>query len=93
MSLLKTNAVQIGQSATATQNFTLSVPSSPDGTVKLARGNSGATTADIFTVSNTGVVTFANNIVQPTQQLPSTFVVFTVALAKALILGFSIEYN
>jgi hypothetical protein len=65
MSLLKTNAVQIGQSATATQNFTLSVPSSPDGTVKLARGNSGATTADIFTVSNTGVVTFANNIVQP----------------------------
>lgn len=65
MSLLKTNAVQIGQSATATQNFTLSVPSSPDGTIKLARGNNGATTADIFTVSNSGVVTFANNIVQP----------------------------
>ena len=65
MSLLKTNSVQIGQSATATQNFTLAVPSSPDGTIKLARGNSGATTADIFSVSNSGVVTFTNSIVQP----------------------------
>ena len=57
MSLLKANSVQIGQSATATQNFTLSVPSSPDGTIKLARGNSGATTADILTVDASGNVT------------------------------------
>jgi hypothetical protein len=57
MSLLKSNSVQIGQSATATQNFTLSVPSSPDGTIKLARGNSGATTADVLTVDASGVVT------------------------------------
>jgi hypothetical protein len=56
MSLLKSNSVQIGQSATATQNFTLSVPSSPDGTIKLARGNSGATTADVLTVDASGVV-------------------------------------
>jgi len=56
MSLLKTNAVQIGQSATATQNFTLSVPSSPDGTIKLARGNNGATTQDILTVDSSGFV-------------------------------------
>ena len=54
MSLLKANSVQIGQSATATQNFTLSVPSSPDGTIKLARGNSGATTADVFSVNASG---------------------------------------
>lgn len=57
MSLLKANSVQIGQSATATQNFTLSVPSSPDGTIKLARGNSGETTADVLTVDASGNVT------------------------------------
>jgi hypothetical protein len=56
MSLLKINSVQIGQSATATQNFTLSVPSSPDGTIKLARGNSGATTADIISIDASGNV-------------------------------------
>ena len=58
MSLLKANSVQIGQSATATQNFTLSVPSSPDGTIKLARGNSGATTADILSVASNGRLFF-----------------------------------
>ena len=63
MSLLKSNSVQIGQSATATQNFTLSVPSSPDGTIKLARGNSGATTQDVLTVNSSGVVSFPNNSV------------------------------
>jgi hypothetical protein len=59
MSLLKANSVQIGQSTTGTNNFTLSVPSSPDGTIKLARGNSGATTADILSVSSTGAITGA----------------------------------
>lgn len=67
MSLLKSNSVQIGQSVTATNNFTLSVPASPDGTIKLARGNSGATTADILTVDASGNVTttLANGIVTP----------------------------
>jgi hypothetical protein len=60
MSLLKANSVQIGQSSTATQNFTLSVPSSPDGTIKLARGNSGATTQDILSVNSSGAVTINN---------------------------------
>ena len=60
MSLLKSNSVQIGQSVTATNNFTLSVPSSPDGTIKLARGNSGATTQDILTVNSSGAVTLTN---------------------------------
>jgi len=59
MSLLKSNSVQIGQSSTATQNFTLAVPSSPDGTIKLARGNSGSTTADIFSVDAGGTITGA----------------------------------
>lgn len=62
MSLIKANAVQIGQSGTATQNFTLAVPSSPDGTIKLARGNSGATTQDVLNVSNTGVVSFPQGL-------------------------------
>jgi hypothetical protein len=57
MSLLKTNSVQIGQSATATQNFTLAVPSSPDGTIKLARGNNGATTQDVLAVDASGQIT------------------------------------
>jgi len=67
MSLLKANSIQIGQSSTATQNFTLSVPSSPDGTIKLARGNSGATTADILSVDASGNITttLANGIVTP----------------------------
>ena len=62
MSLIKANAVQIGQSPTATQNFTLAVPSSPDGTIKLARGNAGATTQDVLNVSNTGVVSFPQGL-------------------------------
>ena len=59
MSLIKANAVQIGQSPTATQNFTLAVPSSPDGTIKLARGNAGATTQDVLSVDASGNVSFA----------------------------------
>lgn len=58
MSLIKSNSVQIGQSATATQNFTLAVPSSPDGTIKLARGNAGATTQDVLSVDASGNVSF-----------------------------------
>jgi hypothetical protein len=56
MSLLKANGVQFGQSGTATNNLTLSVPSSPDGTIKLARGNSGATTADVVNIDSSGKV-------------------------------------
>ena len=58
MSLIKSNAVQIGQSNDATENFTLAVPPSPDGTIKLARGNSGATTQDVISVDASGNVGF-----------------------------------
>jgi hypothetical protein len=44
MSTLKTNAAQIGQSATATNNFTLYQPTVPDGTVRLGVGNAGSVT-------------------------------------------------
>lgn len=56
MSTLKTNNVQVGQSGTATNNFTLYQPSTPDGTVRLAVGNSGATTADVITATSAGNV-------------------------------------
>ena len=63
MSLIKANAVQIGQSGTATENFTLAVPSSPDGTIKLARGNANATTQDVLSVDASGNV---NGLVKAT---------------------------
>jgi hypothetical protein len=66
MSLLKTNSVQIGQSITANQNFALSTPASPDGTIKLSRGNAGNTTQDIFLVDANGtfnVNTMSANVV------------------------------
>jgi hypothetical protein len=58
MSTLKTNNVQVGQSVTATNNFTLYQPSSPDGTVRLGVGNSGATSADAVIVDNAGLFKF-----------------------------------
>lgn len=56
MSTLKTNNVQVGQSGTATNNFTLYQPSTPDGTVRLGVGNTGATTADVVTATSAGNV-------------------------------------
>ena len=52
--LTKTH-VQLGDSITATQNFTLT-SAAADGTMKLARGNSGSTTQDIITVAADGNV-------------------------------------
>lgn len=57
MSTLKINRTQLGQSNTATNNFTLTAEAA-DGTMKLARGNAGATTQDIITVASNGVVDF-----------------------------------
>ena len=56
MSTLKTTNVQVGQSITATNNFTLYQPTTPDGTVRLGVGNSGATTSDVITANSSGNV-------------------------------------
>jgi hypothetical protein len=56
MSTLKTNNVQVGQSVTATNNFTLYQPATPDGTVRLGVGNTGATTADVLTLNGNGAL-------------------------------------
>lgn len=58
MSTVKANNVQIGQSLTATNNFTWYQPTSPDGTVRLGNGNSGSVT-DILTVSSSSTYKFA----------------------------------
>lgn len=49
---LKTSAVQLGDSATPSQNFVLRT--NVDGTATLARGNLGATTQDILTINADG---------------------------------------
>jgi len=67
MSTLKTNNVQVGQSVTATNNFTLYQPSTPDGTVRLGVGNSGATTLDVVAVTSAGNVGIGTN--SPVQKL------------------------
>jgi hypothetical protein len=57
MSTLKTNNVQVGQSVTATNNFTLYQPATPDGTVRLGNGNSGSVT-DVASFTSAGVFSF-----------------------------------
>jgi len=58
MSIVKSIMKQLGLSGDPAKNFTFSVPPSPDGTMKLARGNAGATTQDIMTVDAAGKVAF-----------------------------------
>ena len=53
MSLLKSIKAQLGLSVTPANNFTLDA-SADNGTMKLARGNAGATTQDILTVDADG---------------------------------------
>ena len=57
MSLLKTIRAQLGLSVTPANNFVLDA-SANNGTMKLARGNAGATTQDIMTVAADGKVAF-----------------------------------
>jgi len=61
MSLLKAIKQQLGLSNTPANNFTLDA-SADDGTMKLARGNAGATTQDIMTVDTLGNVTFPQGV-------------------------------
>jgi hypothetical protein len=59
MSTVKAVNFQVGQSLTASQNFSWYQPSSPDGTVRLGVGNAGATTSDVVTVSSAGLSSLA----------------------------------
>jgi hypothetical protein len=55
MSTINSKNVQVGTSNVAAENFTLYQPATPDGTVRLGVGNSGATTADVVTVNSAGM--------------------------------------
>jgi len=61
MSTVIAKNIQIGTSGTAAQNFTWYQPATPDGTVRLGVGNSGATTADLVTATST-VMTVAGTV-------------------------------
>lgn len=54
------NFLQLGDSATATQNFVWQT--NVDGTAKLARGNVGATTQDILTVGSDGSIAMPQSV-------------------------------
>ena len=45
MSTAITKNVQVGSSGTATDNFTIFQPATPDGTLRIGNGNSGITTS------------------------------------------------
>jgi hypothetical protein len=75
MSQVKVNKIQLGQSATATNNFVVEVPNTPDGSMKIARGNVGATTQDVLTISSNGSITiplsnYANDTAAATGGVP-----------------------
>jgi hypothetical protein len=63
MSLLKLIQQQLGLSTTPANNFTLDA-SANNGTMKLARGNAGATTQDIITIDANGKASFPQGPVQ-----------------------------
>ena len=50
------NQIQIGRSNNPDNNFVLAVPDIPDGTMKISRGNMGATTQDVLTVKTDGTI-------------------------------------
>jgi len=58
---LITDAHQIGVSATPANNYTWYQPSVPDGTVRLGKGNAGATTGDTVTITGNNVA-FAGTV-------------------------------
>ena len=81
MSLLKANAVQLGQSLTASQNFTLYQPAIPDGTFFIANGNSASPT-NLITVGSTGNLTFTG-----TTETYTNSVTISAASTKTLTLN------
>jgi hypothetical protein len=89
MSTVKTNNVQVGQSATATNNFTLYQPATPDGTVRLGVGNSGATTSDVVTVTDAGNMTVSGSVTAAT----GTVYPIVSGTAQASTSGLNIDFT
>lgn len=53
MSTIKSNAIQVGQSITASDNFTIYQPITPNGTLKIGNGNAGSAT-DTISIDSSG---------------------------------------
>ena len=70
MSTVKTKNVQIGADGTASNNFTIYQPSTPDGTIRIGQGVSGSTTKDMVTVSGTNI-TLGGNLIQASTAAPA----------------------
>lgn len=88
MSTLKTNAAQIGQSVTATNNFTLYQPTTPDGTVRLGVGNAGST-SDMLVAKSDGSV---RTIPQTSGYVGSNYVVREIEQFQMGAGGITDEY-
>ena len=70
MSTVKAINHQVGNDATATNNFTWYQPSVPDGTVRLGQGIATATSKDMVTVSGS-TITLGGNLVQAATAAPA----------------------
>lgn len=55
---LNTTDIQIGQSTDPLDNFVLSIPTTPNRTMKISRGNRGSTIQDIINIKQDGSVDF-----------------------------------
>lgn len=80
----KDGKIQIGQQAVATKNFVLD-STAADGTMKLARGNAGATSQDILTVTSGGVVKTPQNLVAFSAYNASAQTISTGAPRKVIL--------
>lgn len=100
MSLLKMIKAQLGLSNTAANNFVLDA-SADNGTMKLARGNAGATTQDVMTVNASGTVSFPQNgvtllakkfsVTTPSSATPTSFA-HGLTASKIRSVSISINY-
>ena len=77
MAKISGNSIQLGDSATATNNFVLQT--ALDGTAILSRGNVGATTQDVLTVGADGLINTTKQLTLGTVQATTsgTFIDFT----------------
>lgn len=75
MSLIKAIRAQLGLSVTPANNFTLDA-SADNGTMKLARGNAGATTQDLLTVDASGEVSLPSNSLKKLASAPGSAPVY-----------------
>ena len=75
---------QLGLSVTPGNNFTLDA-SADNGTMKLARGNAGATTQDIMTVDAAGKVAFPQNVVPVFNAVSNASQTLTTGVAAKIL--------